>query len=105
MEWNIVLTLVTLIGLFLTVGKPIMGVVKELQELRFETNQQRKEIDRDIESIKELSRIAQAHTVRLDNTESEVDKLSKAVANLVELSTKRSEEERRYFMMKQESQK
>lgn len=97
MEWTVVTAIVVLVGLFLSVGKPILGVVKELQELRFETNQQRKEIDRDIDSIKELSRIAQSHEERLKNQERETDKLAKSMNELVEISARRDEEMRKYY--------
>ena len=88
MEWTVVIVITALIGLFFTVGKPVMGVVTELQKLRYETDRQEKEINRDIESIKELTKIAQAHQERLADTERETDKLAKAVAEVVALSAK-----------------
>lgn len=86
MEWTVVTALVVIVGLFMTVGKPIMNVVKELQALRFETDHQEKEIDRDIESIKELTKIAQAHESRITSAESETDKLAASIAELVALN-------------------
>lgn len=61
MEWTVVGVIVVLVGLFFTVGKPILNLVTELQALKIETNRQEKEINRDIESIKELTKIATAH--------------------------------------------
>lgn len=69
MEWTVVGVLVVLIGLFLTVGKPILNLVTQLQGLRFDTDKQEKEIDRNIESIKELVRLSQSHEQRLTNNE------------------------------------
>lgn len=86
MEWTVVTALVVLVGLFMTVGKPIMNVVKELQALRFETDHQEKEIDGDIESIKELTKLSQSHEVRISNQESETDKLAASIAELVALN-------------------
>lgn len=68
-EWSVVTVIVVLVGLFFTVGKPIWGVLKELQALSIETKRQEKEIDRDIESIKELVKLSQSHENRLANVE------------------------------------
>lgn len=81
-EWTVVTVIVVLVGLFFTVGKPIMSVAKEMNMLRFETDRQEKEIDRNIESLRELSKIAQAHETRIQNTESAVDKLAATVSEL-----------------------
>ena len=69
MEWTVVTALVVLIGLLFTIGKPILNVVKELQGLRYDTDRQEKEINRDIDSIKELAKISQSHENRLVNVE------------------------------------
>lgn len=81
-EWTVVTVIVVLVGLFFTIGKPILGVIKELQGLRYDTDHQEKEINRDIESIKELSKIAQAHENRIMNQE---DKMSQVSAEITEL--------------------
>ena len=92
MEWTVVVVITALIGLFFTVGKPILGLVTELQKLRYETDRQEKEINRDIESIKELTKICQAHNERINSQESEVDKLTKNVAEVLALSAKHDRE-------------
>ena len=92
MEWTVVLALVTLIGLFFTVGKPILNLVTKLEKNTYDTAAQQKEIDRNIDSIKDLVKIAQAHNDRINNQESEVDKLTKNVAELVAISTKHDRE-------------
>ena len=92
MEWTVVGVIVVLVGLFFTVGKPILGLVTELQKLRYETDRQEKEINRDIESIKELTKIAQAHQARIESTERETDKLAKSIAELVTVSAKHDAE-------------
>lgn len=85
-EWTVVGVLVVLIGLFLTVGKPILNLVTQLQGLRYDTDRQEKEIDRDIESIKELVKVSQSHEIRITNQESETDKLAASIAELVKLN-------------------
>lgn len=86
MEWTVVTALVVIVGLFFTVGKPILSLVSQLQELRFETNKQEKEINRDIESIKELTKLSQSHETRIASNESETDKLAASIAELVKLN-------------------
>lgn len=86
MEWTVVTVLVVLIGLFFTVGKPIMNVVKELQSLRFETDHQEKEINRDIESIKELTKIAQSHENRLSNQEIDMAEVRAQTSELLKVT-------------------
>lgn len=85
-EWTVVGVLVVLIGLFFTVGKPIIGLVKELQAVQIETKRQEREIDRDIESIKELVKLSQSHETRITTQESETDKLAASIAELVALN-------------------
>lgn len=86
MEWTVVTALVVLVGLFFTIGKPIIGLIKELQAVQIETGRQEKEIDRNIESIKGLVQISQSHENRIAKTESETDKLAASIAELVKLN-------------------
>lgn len=86
MEWTVVTALVVLVGLFFTVGKPIINVVKELQALRFETDRQEKEIDRDIDSIKELTKIAQSHENRLANQENDMAEVRAQTSELLRVT-------------------
>lgn len=85
-EWTVVGVIVVLVGLFFTVGKPIIGLVRELQSLRFETDKQQKEIDRDIEGLKELTKIAQAHENRITNQEQEGRNLRTEIGELLKVS-------------------
>lgn len=86
MEWTVVTALVVLIGLFFTVGKPILNVVKELQGLRYDTDRQEKEINRDIDSIKELAKISQSHENRLTNQERDNAQITQSIAELLKVS-------------------
>ena len=88
MEWTVVTALVVVIGLFITVGKPILNLVTRLEKLSYDTNAQQKDIDRNIDSIKDLVKVCQAHNERINNQESEVDKLAKQVVEVVALSAK-----------------
>lgn len=85
-EWAVVGVIVVLVGLFFTIGKPILSVVKELQALRFETDRQEKEIDRDIDSIKELTKIAQAHESRLANQEIDMAEVRAQTSELLKVT-------------------
>lgn len=86
MEWTVVTALVVIVSLFFTVGKPILSLVSQLQELRFEADRQEKEINRDIESIKELTKLSQSHETRIAGNKSETDKLAASIAELVKLN-------------------
>lgn len=86
MEWTVVTALVVIVGLFFTVGKPIWGVLKELQTLKIETGHQEKEIDRDLESIKELVKISQSHEARLQNVEDDYAEVRAQTSELLKVT-------------------
>lgn len=86
MEWTVVTVLVVLVGLFFTVGKPIWGLLRELQSLRFETDKQEKDIDKNLESLKELTKIAQAHENRIVNQEEDSRVVRNEITELVKVS-------------------
>lgn len=86
MEWTVVTVLVVLVGLFFAVGKPIWGVLKELQTLRCETDHQEKEIDRDIESIRELVKISQSHENRLADVEEDYAEIRAQTSELLKVT-------------------
>lgn len=86
MEWTVVTALVVIVGLFFAVGKPIWGVLKELQTLRCETDHQEKEIDRDIESIKELVKLSQSHENRLADVEEDYAEIRAQTSELLKVT-------------------
>lgn len=86
MEWTVVTALVVIVGLFFTVGKPIWGVLKELQTLRIKTDHQEKEIDRDIESIKELVKLSQSHENRLADVEEDYAEIRAQTSELLKVT-------------------
>lgn len=86
MEWTVVTALVVIVGLFFAVGKPIWGVLKELQTLRCETDNQEKEIDRDIESIKELVKLSQSHENRLADVEKDYAEIRAQTSELLKVT-------------------
>lgn len=86
MEWTVVTALVVLIGLFFTVGKPIMSYAKEMHNLRFETDRQEKEIDRNIDTIKELVKLSQSHENRLTDHEKEMSEIRAQTTELLRIS-------------------
>lgn len=82
-EWTVVGVIVVLIGLFFTVGKPIMENQKEMNKLRFETDQQGGEIGDNLKALRELTKITQSHENRITNTESEVEKLALSIKEMI----------------------
>lgn len=86
MEWTVVTVLVVIVGLFFTVGKPILSLVSQLQGLRYDTDKQQKEIDRDIEGLKELTKIAQAHENRIANQEEDGRNVRAEISELLKVS-------------------
>lgn len=86
MEWTVVGVIVVLVGLFFTVGKPIMGLVSKLERNTYDTDRQEKEIDRNIESIKELARVAQAHENRLSNMEDNYGEVRAQTSELLKVT-------------------
>lgn len=86
MEWTVVTALVVIVGLFFAVGKPIWGVLKELQTLRCETDHQEKEIDSDIESIKELVKLSQSHENRLADVEEDYAEIRAQTSELLKVT-------------------
>ena len=86
MEWTVVGVIVVLIGLFFTVGKPVMNLVSKLDRNIYDTERQEKEINRDIESIKELTKIAQAHENRLANIEDNYGEVRAQTSELLKVT-------------------
>lgn len=86
MEWTVVVVITALVGLFLTVGKPIMNLVSKLDRNIYDTERQEKEINRDIESIKELTKIAQAHENRLANIEDNYGEVRAQTSELLKVT-------------------
>lgn len=86
MEWTVVTALVVLVGLFFAVGKPIWSILKELQTLRIETDHQEKEIDRDIDSIKELVKLSQSHENRIANVEDDYAEVRAQTSELLRVT-------------------
>lgn len=84
MEWTVVTVIVVLVGLFFTVGKPILNNQKEMNQLRFETDQQGSEINDNLQSLKELSKIAQSHENRLQLAENAIEKLTLSISEWTE---------------------
>lgn len=86
MEWTVVTTLVVIVGLFFTVGKPIWGVLKELQTLRVQTDYQEKEINTDVETVKELVKLSQSHENRLPNQENDMAEIRAQTSELLKVT-------------------
>lgn len=58
MEWTVVSAIVVIVGLFFTVGKPILGVCKEMVELRKDTTMNSRNIEHNSDDIKELLKVS-----------------------------------------------
>lgn len=86
MEWTVVTALVVIVGLFFAVGKPIWGVLKELQTLRVQTDYQEKTIDNDTETVKELVKLSQSHENRLANVEDDYAEVRAQTSELLKVT-------------------
>lgn len=75
MEWTIVVTLSALIGLFFTVGKPIISLCSTLKVMQNQFNQEREDMSETKEQIKDLVKISSTHEMRIHDLEQDVDHL------------------------------
>lgn len=75
MEWTIVLTLSTLIGLFFTVGKPIFSLCSTLKVMQSQLNQEKEDMTETQMQIKDLVKISATHEMRIHDLEQDVDYL------------------------------
>lgn len=73
MEWTVVTALVVLVGLFFTVGKPILALNRNIVELNLTMKQQATDIKRNAEEIKDQKKHAQESHKRLWEHNSEQD--------------------------------
>lgn len=65
MEWTVVTALVVIVGLFFTVGKPILALNRNIVELNLTMKQQGTEIKRNTEEIEDQKRHARESHKRL----------------------------------------
>lgn len=75
MEWTVVSALVVLVGLFLTIGKPILNACKEMVELRKDTTINARAIQHNSDDIKELLKVSQSHEIRIHDLEQDVGEI------------------------------
>lgn len=69
MEWTVITVLIAIVGLFLTVGKPILNFCTEIKALRLEVNFDEKRLQKITDDIEELSKITQSHEMRIHDLE------------------------------------
>ena len=86
MEWTVVTSLVVIVGLFFTVGKPIWGLLRELQTLRVQNDYQEKIINTDAETVKELVKLSQSHENRLANQENVTEEIRAQTSELLKVT-------------------
>lgn len=69
MEWTVITVLIAIVGLFLTVGKPILNFCTEMKALRMEVNFDENRLEKITNDIEELSKITQSHEMRIHDLE------------------------------------
>ena len=75
MEWTVVTALVVLVGLFFTIGKPILSVCGEIKELQIQGNQEKVDMTETKNQLKELVQIAQNHEIRIHDLEQDIKQI------------------------------
>lgn len=72
MEWTVITVLIAIVGLFLTVGKPILNFCTEMKALRMEVNFDENRLQKITDDIEELSKITQSHEIRIHDQKTRV---------------------------------
>ena len=75
MEWTIVVTLVTLVGLFFTVGKPILSLCSTLEVMQSQLDQEKVDMGDTKEQIRDLVKVSVTHEMRIHDLEQDVGHL------------------------------
>lgn len=70
---TVIACIVTLAGLFFTIGKPILSMCTRVEKMQMQTDRNAQEIDRNINDIKGLLQISQSHEVRIHDLEQDMD--------------------------------
>lgn len=76
-EWTIVLTLSALIGLFMTVGKPLLSLNKSITTLNINVEQMNKRLDKQEEEMKvQQEHARESHQKLWDKNDEQDEKLA-----------------------------
>lgn len=75
MEWIVVVTLVTLVGLFFTVGKPILSLCSTLKVMQSQLDQEKVDMGDTKEQIRDLVKVSVTHEMRIHDLEQGVGHL------------------------------
>ena len=73
MEWTIVEVLVVLVGLFLTIGKPLLQFSNKVQVIIDRVDAQQKELGSQDKTIAEHTQTLQKHEIRIHDLETKND--------------------------------
>lgn len=75
MEWIVVVTLVTLVGLFFTVGKPILSLCSTLKVMQSQLDQEKVDMRETKEQIRDLVKVSATYEMRIHDLEQDVNHL------------------------------
>ena len=70
-EWGVVQTIVVLVGLFLTIGKPVLSFNKTVVEILGEQKNQQEKIKENTHDIDEHEKQLKDHEIRIHDLEQE----------------------------------
>jgi hypothetical protein len=73
MEWIVVSTLVVLVGLFLTIGRPILEFSNKVQQVIDKLGEHQKSIGANADKISEHDRTLHEHEIRIHDLEQEIN--------------------------------
>lgn len=71
MEWQVVSTIVVLVGLFFTIGKPILEFANKVQQVIDNLAQHQQRIETNANKLDEHDKALQEHEIRIHDLEQE----------------------------------
>lgn len=74
MEWTVVTALVVIVGLFITVGRPILNQTKEFQRVLDNLEEQQKEVNGHQRILERHEEQLGNHELRIHDIEKEIQK-------------------------------
>lgn len=77
MEWTVVGVIVVLVGLFFSIGKPILSMCNRMEKLDMASQQEKVDMTETKSQLKELVQIAQNHEIRIHDLEQDVDSIKR----------------------------
>lgn len=74
MEWTVVTVIVCLVGLFFTIGKPILNICNKVEKITIEIGHMQEEIKANSQQTLELMKTLSDHELRIHDLEQEEER-------------------------------